>query len=301
VQQAALVYGSDDRQEYGQANSTFQQWADSVAQLVHKDQVSCASGTCTLTRQKWTKDFVTNKRLCSGVRYRAQLTLAFGGVPPVGGFCTGFLVAPDLIVSAAHCLHMALDCPFTKFVFGYTANSSGGGIPASVPQDNVYQCVEQTNLYLFTDEDWIVYRLDRPVSDRFPLPIRHSGEIAGNAPLAIIGHPNGLPLKVSPVGTVTATSDPLLFAHNVESFKGNSGSPVFDRDSGIVEGIEVLGAPNIPQFVDGTDAQGPCVKEKVCSMTTGCPGFSRSTRIALISDLVPLTPAQIMTVLGASG
>lgn len=301
--ESQLVYGTDDRVEYGAASTKNQDWANSVAMLVNKAQVSCASGTCTLTRQNWTTDFFSKKRLCSGVRFRNQKTLAFGGTPPVGGFCTGFLVAPDLVVSAAHCLHEGLNHLDTRFVFGYRADAAGGSIPTTVPQDNVYSGVEETDFFLFTSPnwDWIVYKLDRPVVNRVPFPIRHSGSVGIGTKLVIIGYPMGLPEKISPTGSVMDVSDPFLFGHNVESFKGNSGSPVIDAQTGVVEGIEVLAAPNTPQFTDSTDASGPCVIETKCSSTSGCPGFSRSWRVAETSDFVPLTPAQITDLLQSAG
>jgi V8-like Glu-specific endopeptidase len=298
VQTAALVYGSDDRQEYGQATGVLKTWAESVAMLVSDDKISCTNGMCPLSSQPWTIDFTSGSRLCSNVRYRSQPTLTFG--PPLqGGFCSGFLVAPDTIISAAHCFHSGRDCPHTRFVFGYNANASGGGIPTSVPASNVYSCVSQTNVWLQDNaQDWIIYKLDRPVSNRTPLVVRHAGTMTQGVAVAEIGYPMGLPLKVSPTGNVTETSDPLLFSHNLEAFKGNSGGPVFDLSTGVVQGIEVLGAAGIPQFTNSSDANGACVKETQCSTTTGCPGFSRSFRTTAIGSMIPLTPAEITAATG---
>jgi V8-like Glu-specific endopeptidase len=296
--QEKLIYGTDDRLEYGQASSVFRAWADSTAMLVVKNRVSCANGTCALTSQNWTKDIPTGSRLCSGVHYRSQSTLGFSLLDGAGGFCTGFLVAPNLIVSAAHCLYDAWDCNMTSFVFGYTADANGGSIPTSVPQDNVYSCASVAKIvsvddYINTGEDWIIYKLDRPVSKRPPLNVRHSGAVSLNQSIAMIGHPNLLPMKISPTGAVTGVSETFLFSHNIDSFEGNSGSPVFGLVSGVVEGIHVLPPPGVSHFFDSTDESGACVAETTCG-TSGCPGYSGATRITRLSNYIPLTPTLIM-------
>lgn len=299
VQQASLVFGADDRIENGAATGAIKTWADSVAILVSDDKLSCSNGTCPLQRQAWTIDFQTGSRLCSNVRFRGQSTLTFG--PPLqGGFCTGFLVGPDLIASAAHCPVFGRSCEATKFVFGWTAAANGGSVPTSVPASNVYSCIDvwNGNYFANNDDDWVVYKLDRPVSGaRAPFQVRHAGTVAANVQVGLIGHPLGVPQKISPVGNTTSTGNSFWFGNNLDMFEVNSGSPVFDRATGVVEGIQIRGA-GVPHFVAGTDASGACVRENVCSTTAGCTGgdFGKAFRIARASDFIPLTPAQISVV-----
>lgn len=293
----ALIFGNDERQEYGAASAAHQRWSRSVAMLVSRNMINCVGTSCGLTAQPWVEDMDSGERLCSDVRFRGQSTLAFGP-PEWGGYCSGFLVAPDLIATAAHCVLFDVpDCSQMGFVFGYNANASGGGIPSSVPQTDVYHCASITPA---DDADWALVKLDRPVAGRPPLHVRRSGAVANNTPLVIIGHPNGLPMKISPSGNVRATSDPVAFSHNIDSFMGNSGCPVFERDSGVVEGIHVQAPPGTFHFADDIDENGPCVSEWICS-TTGCPAtapggppsFSAAIRMTQLSDRIPLIPALI--------
>jgi hypothetical protein len=53
----------------------------------------------------------------------------------------------------------------------------------------------------------------------------------------------------------------------------------------------------IAQFKDSTDATGPCVTETLCSMTSGCPGFTHAWRVSAVTEYVPLTPSQIFNTL----
>ena len=184
-----------------------------------------------------------------------------------------------------------------KFVFGWTAAANGGSVPTSVPESNVYSCIDVWNgdYFLNNDDDWVVFKLDRPVTGgRAPFQVRHAGSTPTNLQVGLIGYPLGVPQKVSPVGNTTATGNDFWFGNNLDMFEVNSGSPVFDRATGVVERIQIRGG-GVPHFVAGTDASGACVKENVCSTTAGCTGgdFGKSFRIARISDFIPLTPAQI--------
>jgi V8-like Glu-specific endopeptidase len=280
-----LIYGTDDRLEYGQVVGTnFQYWANSTAALVESAVVSCAGATCALATAPWTHEFSTGIRLCNDVHYRGQPSLAY---------CSGFVVAPNQIVTAGHCLD-AVACADTSFVFGFAADATGSNAPTSVPQENVYRCVSATNF--FPGEDWAIAILDRPIAGaRPPVNVRYTGQVAINDALAILGHPLGIPLKISPTGNVTETSATITFSHNVESFGGNSGSPVFDRITGVVQGIHVT--PPASHFVSSSDAGGPCMAERVCP-TTGCPGFSGATRITRLSNRIPLTPVLTIVATG---
>jgi V8-like Glu-specific endopeptidase len=302
-QDQPLIFGTDDRLEYGQASFAFQSWADSTAMAVFQGMVNCTNNTCSLTSRSWTTDSATGEALCSNVRYYGQSTLDFGLSNNFGGYCTVFLVAPNMVVSAGHCFDGSVVTPGinnTKFVFGYKADASGGSIPTSVPQSEVYSASTTIPVQFGPPgEDWALVTLDRQVSNHPPLYVRHSAAVATNTPLAIIGHPNGLPMKISPTGQAADTSGTVQFGHNVESFAVNSGSPVFDRISGLIEGIHIQ-PPKVqstgkfvPHFVQNT--QNTCLTEFICA-DTGCPGagYSQATRITRLSDKIPLTPVLIV-------
>ena len=69
-----------------------------------------------------------------------------------------------------------------------------------------------------------------------------------------------------------------FFVANLDTYGGNSGSPVFEEDSDIVEGILVRGDTD---FV----SNGTCIVSNVCP-TTGCGGED-VTRAAEFKDFVP--------------
>src|SRR5262249_51918318 len=70
-----------------------------------------------------------------------------------------------------------------------------------------------------------------------------------------------------------------FFVANLDTYGGNSGSPVFNSDTHVVEGILVRGEND---FV----LQGTCMVSLVCP-TTGCRGED-CTRTAVFAQFLPL-------------
>jgi hypothetical protein len=94
--------------------------------------------------------------------------------------------------------------------------------------------------------DYSIIRVDRAVSapGAVPLDIRRSGVVPLGEPVGVIGHPAGLPLKIAfGAQTQVYRNDASgYFVANLDTYGGNSGSPVFNAGTGVVEGILVRGA-----------------------------------------------------------
>src|SRR5262249_25343784 len=87
-----VIYGTDDRVDIFQLPpGPNLDDADCVVALFDRaDVVDNGNGTSTLR----TQNFGVARNLCAGERFRDQ---------PIGAFCSGFLVAPDIIATAGHC------------------------------------------------------------------------------------------------------------------------------------------------------------------------------------------------------
>jgi V8-like Glu-specific endopeptidase len=210
--------------------------------LVDNNQLDCdVSGTtCTLATVPWSAIFEgPDEGLCAGEPFAEQ---------PTGPFCTGFLIAPDLVATAGHCITEEWQCPFTAFVFGFAIGTLGG--EANTSGLETYRCsavVESVARYAFESDgtfqdaaDYAVVRLDRPVPNRAPLVLRRDPRVAVGDRLVVIGHPFGLPLKVADGGEVRSIAG-TFFQANLDISGGNSGSPVLDGNSLEVAGILVRG------------------------------------------------------------
>lgn len=212
------------------------------------------------------------KNLCDGEKFIDQYTL------PV---CSGFLVGPDLLVTAGHCVSKD-DFKNRVWIFGY--NREYAHNPDPVFSKDVVYYTKEVVLWekdFLTKRDFAVVRLDRKVTGAKVLKIRNSGKIANGDSLVIIGHPSGLPTKISPGAKVLDASAENTIKTNLDSFGGNSGSAVINIKTGKVEGILVSGAND---YVE--DANGRDYCQRVSSRKED-EGEEYITRITLIASVVP--------------
>jgi hypothetical protein len=105
-----------------------------------------------------------------------------------------------------------------------------------------------------TLQDYAIVRLDRK-SERTPLKMRILGTISKNEQVFLIGHPLGLPLIYAPAAKIIDNSNSIFFKAQVDAFRGNSGSPIFNAKTQLVEGILVRGEEDVE-----TDTIGSCQK-----------------------------------------
>lgn len=209
------------------------------------------------------------------------------------GKCSGFLVAPDIIATAGHCVSTPDKCTDRRWVFDYLANSKGIS-PKTTKRSNIYKCKEillyrrdkdQASVEMYKRNnvmnpfgDYALVKLDRPVTDRQPLKVRLQGKIEDDASLVIIGNPLGLPTKIAPGGKVINNEQEMFFTTSLDSFAGNSGSAVVNLSTYEVEGILSRGDDD---FV--MDEANSCRRYKVCE-DGECSGEAVS-RITSIPDL----------------
>lgn len=260
-----VIYGVDDRQDLFEVQlELVRKNADSVVALFKDaDITDNGDGTSSLTVTNFGDDF----QLCSGEPFRNQ---------PVGAFCTGFLVAPDLIATAGHCTNPG-NVTSRRFVFGFHMKDEAEAV-SIVPNSEIYRGDAIVGHHLDqSGSDWALVRLDRPVSNHSPLRIRRNGRISDNQSLYVIGHPCGLPAKFAPGANVRDNEPEAFFTANLDTYGGNSGSPVFNNEH-IVEGILVRGATDFVQ-------NGNCMVSLVCP-TSGCRGED-CTRTSEFAALVP--------------
>jgi hypothetical protein len=244
-----VIYGEDNRIQVSQASSQQIEWAKATLAQISPgewdDQYLFTS-----------KTYGESYRLCSGERFYDELSVAN---------CSGFLVAPDVVVTAGHCVQSMADCNNYKWVLDFKDGALG------TSAEKVFNCTEIIDRKLDSDtlSDYAVIRLDRPITDRKFFRTRTSGNVALNTPLVLIGHPSGLPAKVAGGAFVRANSNDIFFTTNTDSFGGNSGSAVINAVTGVVEGILVRGDQDY-DIVDGSDGER-CRVERVCPID-GCEG-----------------------------
>lgn len=237
-----VVYGNDDRLDvYQETDPERRAWAASTCMLIYtSDLVYKDASTYTLRTAAYT---VGGRPACPGE--------PFGNQPLVASWCcSGFMADNDIIVSAGHCISPT-NYTNVAVVFGFEMqNATTPVLEFDVSQ--IYTPVEVISRQNTSSYDYSVIRVDRPITVAEPLPIREEGEIAVGEPVGVIGFPSGLPKKIAfgNATRVTSNTAPSFFKANLDTYGGNSGSPVFNAATGLVEGVLVRG--NTDYIFEGT-------------------------------------------------
>lgn len=253
-------YGNDDRQQILDANDPrVAQWGRSIAIVVNRSILTSpgpglvAASVPTLGEKH---------ELCSGERFADE---------PVLGFCSSYLVAPDLVATAGHCFKSTL-CEEMAFVFDFYEGGASGKVSA-MPRSSVFDCKELVARQYDGVLDYALVRLDRPVTGRTPFALQSASPAVG-ARVALLGFPSGILGKVDLAGKVVRVEGNRIRT-SVDSFPGHSGGVMIDMATGRAFGVHVEGST--PSYV-GT---GSCTRAAGCASVTpdagSCQGAVESS------------------------
>jgi V8-like Glu-specific endopeptidase len=248
-----VIYGVDNRIDvYQESDQSWKDLAASTVAIMDDSSLKITGTNYTVSGSS----LGASQGVCKTEPFYEQQTAAF---------CSGSLIAPDIIMSAGHCVRTQSACEGIKFVFNYAYRAKGVA-PTTVSQDDVYSCKEliHSELNSTTSSDFSLVRLDRKVIGHAPLTVRQKDQVTVGNDLTVIGHPSRLPTKISDGAKVRDTTAKTFFVANLDTYGGNSGSAVFNSSTGVVEGILVRGATDYV-YKNG------CYVSNVCP-ADGCRG-----------------------------
>lgn len=239
-----VIYGDDGRTEISDAAADLQELARSTVAFIPNEKMVFDS-----VFNKYNFKSESNyMNFCPTERFKTQ---------PRFADCSGTLIAEDLILTAGHCVSTPKDCKETKIVFDYKMNSFDKTID-SIRAENVYSCQK---IMAFKnqkfDTDYAIIQLDRAVTERKPLEFSNTA-LTYQDTLMLIGHPDGLPTKITLNGKIRSLIEERYFKATLDAFSGNSGSAVFDQSTHKIVGVLVRGE------VDYERKNG-CMISKVCN------------------------------------
>jgi hypothetical protein len=297
---APVIYGEDNRREVYDVPSEQQELASSVATMVRKEDIVSDSSKSDVVElnQLTLKEILESElaqedessdgpkislKLFEQAKKQDSLEVCAGepflNQPSPGG-CTGFLIGPDLIATAGHCVTLPNFCENYQWVFDFKLDRKTQLAGIDLPRENIYSCkkIVSNALNMPLGLDYGLVLLDRKVTGRKPLKLQLEKFAPKETDLIVMGSPMGLPLKVADGAKIRESSHPFYFVANLDTFEGNSGSPVFNKETLEVEGILVRGEEDF-----GLNADKMCIEAKKCA-DGECSGES-VTRVSSVPEI----------------
>lgn len=174
--------------------------------------------------------------------------VADGGVE---GFATGFLVAPNMVLTNHHVFATAGEAAGCAIQFGYERTPTG--LAAGV----TYELDPSVFFFTHSELDFTLVGiasapLRGAAADRFdPLPLIPAvGKILVGQAVSIIQYPDGGPKRYGVRDNellIAPTPEDLFLRYTTDTLPGSSGSPAFNKDWEVV----ALHHSGVPEVVDG--------------------------------------------------
>ncbi|WJS96800.1 serine protease [Flavobacterium johnsoniae] len=181
--------------------------------------------------------------LCQGEAFSEQIVVGAG---------TAFIVAENKMMTASHVLRGPLKD--YAVIFGYRVLNTFGTAESSISADDVYFLSEI--IKNDPDLDITIFKTDRPIK-RPILAYEKSSLLKKGNEIYMLGYPMGLPQKLAINANISDESNYQFFYTTLDSFQGNSGSPVFNLKSHKLIGVLVSG------MID-YELRGDCYKSVIC-------------------------------------
>jgi hypothetical protein len=261
-----LIYGNDNIKDWYQVkgNATIEKYCNGVCAMINKSELTLVNGFYIL---KGNKSFKSVHNTCNNERFMNQ---------PIISECSAFAISRRMVATAGHCLN---ESNYNSYLFVYGYRMLDYKNPElKIPASNVFKCTRILDRKKDASLDYTIFAVDKDISPNRIWKIRTSGVLQKNQILDVAGYPLGLPVKFADSGKVRDNTNPNSFLSNLDVYGGNSGSPVFDHHTGIVEGILTGGE------VDFTfDLSKNCRKSLICPVN-GCQGerISRTSQFLAV-------------------
>ena len=242
------IYGNDNRHDFYQVKNV--DIADNTERVCALIPIELLQPHNSTSFKLLGMELGQFQGLCNGQKFYNDLSVAY---------CSGFAINDNLIATAGHCINGNFDF---AFVFDFK-KTSANQTEFIIDKDNVFFPTKEVEKVLNNENDYGVYEVSRTIPHNRITRLSKC-KLKVNDRVYVIGHPSGIPQKVAGQSTVRQINN--IFARaDLDTFGGNSGSPIFELETNEVVGILVRGD------VDYINSPNGCRITKLCPQN-GCLG-----------------------------
>lgn len=200
------------------------------------DEIILANSLQTLN--KCIKNLYNGASLSKREKFRKEISAGEG---------TAFIVGRKLALTAGHCILEESKGKYVlnndrvknlRLVLGFNMTDDNQ-CTTTFEKKNVFSIKYVKDYVHNSVEDWALLKLNESTDHIRKLKLNFNSPIEGSN-VYIEGHPCGLPFKIAVSGTINKIYNHHFLA-DVNSFSGNSGSPIINKVTHQVEGILVRG------------------------------------------------------------
>jgi len=194
---------------------------------------------------------------------------------PSVGVGTCFIVDKDLMLTANH----VFTHPLKEYaiVFGFDMVNKNGIIETLIPEKDIYypiKTIEASQTY-----DTHIFKVNKEIN-RPILEWENSQTLKKGTEIYMLGHPTGIPKKAAVNAGISDNKHPQYFYTSLDSFQGNSGSPVFNFETHKVIGVLVSGQLDY-RF------NGNCYESTLCQQP-----YCKGEKVIRIERILTLNPKE---------
>lgn len=184
--------------------------------------------------------------VCASEPYRDQPCLCSG---------TAFVIHENFALTALHNLEYNT-LQELVLIPDFKLLTRSGKYARAISRENVFRISEVIQLEDTPDIDMALLRLDHPAAPHQVLVVDSVNTVQTGNDVYTLGHPMGMPMKLTINASVRQVTQDHFYA-TLDTYQGNSGSPVFDYHSHRVTGIVLEG---MTDFI----SKGDCMTSNLC-------------------------------------
>jgi hypothetical protein len=229
------IYEEDNRKDlYEIADPQVKKVAAAMAYQIEKVELT---GWTFERNWKLVMETMVQRGVCAEERFSGQLSLRNN--------CTAILVSPKHLLSAGNCIneHFCTNDLY-YWMFDNDLKTDGPQIETN-SRKNFYRCKKVVKRAFDRNSgvSYILFELEKEVKNIEPVKFRRSGRMGVNEEVIVLGHPQGLPLKIADHAQALDQNE-THFILNSDISGSTRGAAIINAKNYELEGIMVYGTAN---------------------------------------------------------